>query len=266
MNPPFLKRWPAPRARARLVIVHGVGEHIGRYAELAGYLAGRGIDCVGQDQRGHGRTRGQRGHVRRFADYVDDLARLVVAEAAREPVRPLFVLGHSMGSIIALLFAARRAETVAGLVLTGTALEPVAEPPGWLSALLAGLSRLVPRLPLPNRISVGDLSRDAEVRRQYLRDPLVHGRVTARWAAEFDRARRRALAAAASLELPLLVIHGGEDRVVRPAGSRAVVERAASTDKRLLVLPGERHEVLNETPDRRRATWELIGDWVLEHA
>lgn len=261
-----LERWPASDSRARLIIVHGVGEHIGRYAGLGRFLAGRGIECLGQDQRGHGRSRGQRGHVRRFADYVDDLAGLVASEAMRPPRRPIFLLGHSMGSIVALLYAERRTGVLAGLVVTGTALEPAAVPPRWLGRLVHRLSRLLPRLPLPNRISADDLSQDGAVRRQYLRDPLVASSVSARWASEFDHARQRALAAAAGLELPLLVIHGGDDRIARPRGSRALAERAASADKRLVVLAGQRHEVLNEPPELRRATWQMIADWVLDHA
>ena len=260
------ERWPAPEARATLLIVHGVGEHIGRYDELGRRLAARGIECLGYDQRGHGRSAGQRGHVRRFADYVDDLAALVAAERQRRPALPLFLLGHSMGSLVALLYAQRQTGEVAGLVLTGTALEPAAEPPRWLAAILLTLARLVPRLPLPNRIAVEELSQDEAVRRQYLRDPLVGSTVSARWVGEFDGARRRALAAADRIEPPLLVIHGGEDGVVRPAGSRALVERAGSADKRLVVLPGQRHEVLNEMPDLRRATADLIADWLIEHA
>ncbi len=248
------------------MIVHGVGEHMGRYAELGRFLAERGIECLGQDLRGHGKSPGQRGHVRRFDDYVDDLAALVASERDRKPQLPVFLLGHSMGSIIAVLYAERRTGSLAGLLLTGTAFEPVADPPRWLVSLVLAASRLLPRLPLPNQISATDLSQDAEVQRQYLRDPLVGRSVSARWVHEFDRARRRALEAADGLELPLLVIHGGKDSVVRPAGSRALAERAASPDKRLAVLPGQFHEVLNEAPELRRATLELIAEWVVDHA
>jgi alpha-beta hydrolase superfamily lysophospholipase len=254
----YVEHWPAASPRALLVIVHGVGEHVGRYAEGARSLAARGIECVGHDHRGHGRSPGQRGHVERFEIYIEDLAGLVDRERAQNPELPVFLLGHSMGALIALYFAETYADVLAGVIVTGTPLQPTGAP-SWLARLVGKVAKVAPRLPLPSSISPAALSHDEKVQKSYASDVLVDRVVSARWVGEFEDARAAVLERAPSLETPLLLIHGGDDEIARPAGARALFESAGSLDKRLDVLTGQRHEVLNETLAHRQATWRDIA-------
>jgi alpha-beta hydrolase superfamily lysophospholipase len=228
------RHWSADDAARLVVLVHGYGEHIGRYAHVAQALTARGSAVVGPDHVGHGRSEGEPARVDDFESVVDDL-RAVVHDARGD--LPVVMVGHSMGGLIAIRYAQRHREDLAGLVLSGPAvgLAPVIE--GWLAA---------PEPP-SDPIDPAVLSRDPAVGEAYVADPLVYHGGWKRPTLEAFVAADRAIAEGPAFgDLPLLYVHGEEDQLVPVALARPVVERVAGTPSDLRVLAGARHEVFNE--------------------
>jgi alpha-beta hydrolase superfamily lysophospholipase len=229
-----VRRWPAESPARLVALVHGYGEHIGRYEHVAEAFAARGSTVVGPDHVGHGRSAGERALVEDFEPIVDDLR--AVVQDARGGL-PVVMVGHSMGGLIATRYAQRHREDLAGLVLSGPAvgLAPVFE--DWLAA---------PEPP-SDPIDVATLSRDPAVGETYAADPLVWRGGWKRPTLEAFVAADRAIAAGPGFgDLPLLYVHGADDRLVPVDLARPVVERLAGPDSELRVLDGARHEVFNE--------------------
>ncbi len=247
---------PDGPARASVVLVHGLIEHSGRHANTAVELVRRGFAVHAMDLRGHGRSEGRRGDVRSFDQYLLDLDVFFARVRAIEDDRPLFLMGNSMGGLIASLWTVLRKPTIAGLILTGPLLALADELYPRLRHLAAAANRVVPWLRVP-RIPFDWLSRAPNAVDSFHRDPLVcQCGFTVRVAAEVRQAMREVSARAASLHDPLLILHGGEDRICGPAGSRALYANAGSTDKTLRVYDGLYHEVLDE-PEREEVLADL---------
>jgi acylglycerol lipase len=255
----FVPKPPAATG-AVVVLMHGYGEHCRRYDELASELAARGHVVCLFDARGHGRSGGQRGYVRKYDDYVTDYAAFARRMRARHAPRPLVAMGHSNGGLIALQAIRAGLDGARGLVLTGPLLGLRAARKAVPDAVARALSALLPRLPAPNGIRSEDLTRDLALREAHRRDGRVHRVVTARWYWEMTLAARAALADAQRVTLPLLIVQGVDDPLVDPAIVAEFHERVGSADKRLVLRPGELHEVLNET--ERRRTFDTIGEWI----
>lgn len=256
----WLPEVPRAEGSALLVLMHGYGEHCRRYDELAEYLLRRGHGVLRFDARGHGRSAGQRGHVRNFSEYVSDLRAVVARAGARYPGRALFVLGHSNGGLVALRAVQQGLAGLAGLVLTSPALELRASRKPVPESVARALSWALPRLPLPNGIRARDLTHDLAIREAHALDPWVHPRATPRWYWSMTVAGRQALASAERVQLPLLVVTAEQDPIVEPARAKEFFARAASRDKRLLIRSGAFHEVLSELD--RRELFGLLGDWI----
>ncbi len=254
-------RWlPPGPARAALLVVHGINEHSGRYAEMALELNQRGVAVWGFDLRGHGRSEGGRVWVRSFDQYVDDLAAFLDHVRSAQPERPVFLLGHSLGGMIALWLAATRSCRVAGLIVSAP---PVRLADGLFPLLRHVVmfgSRWFPRLRLA-RLGCSMMSRDPRVIEQFKRDPLVfHGRIPTRTGGEILRVGRELPAVVSRVALPLLVLQGTADAVVDPQGSRWLYEEAGSPDKTLRLYPGLYHDLSHE-PEKRRVL-EDVAQWI----
>lgn len=258
--------WPEPAsdAGAVLVLMHGYAEHCRRYDELAEYLVQRGIAVCRIDARGDGRSSGQRGYIERFEQYTDDLRAYVERIRALAPGRPLALLGHSNGGLIALRALQQGLAGVSALVLTNPLLELRAARRPVPEVVARWLSRAAPRLPLPNGLRPEYLTHDESLRAAVRSDPWVHRRATPRWYWCALCEGRVALEQAAKLTLPLLVVVGEADPIVEPRAAKALYERAAARDKQLWARPGELHEVLNELG--RRELFERIADWLGQRA
>jgi alpha-beta hydrolase superfamily lysophospholipase len=232
--------------KAVVALAHGYGEHAGRYRHVIAALNDRGYAVFAVDHRGHGASGGPRASIRRFDDFVDDFQLLVERARAALPTIPLFVLGHSMGGLIATRYALRDQRALSGLVLSGAALIVGETVSAWQARLLLFLSRLTPDLPALPFIP-GVLSRDPEVESRVAADPLCHhGRTRLCLARELYLAAADTRSHLAELTLPLLVMHGAADRLTSPRGSELAYQRARSADKTLRLWPDDRHEIFNE--------------------
>ena len=261
----YCQSWQAGSPRAKVIIAHGLAEHSGRYAKLARYLTDRGYGVFAYDYRGHGRSGGQRAYISRFADYVDDLNTYVKMVQVTRPEARVFVLGHSMGGTVAAAWAADFKPAAAGLVLSSPLLKVGDSVTPGTIRLAKVLARILPRLGVAP-IESDAVSRDESVVKAYVTDPLVYrGKITARLGAELltqinERLPRRL----AEITLPVLIIHGTEDRLSNPDGSRLAYQRVSSGDKTLRLYPGLYHETMNE-PEAAQVL-EDIGLWLDGHA
>ena len=243
--------------RAALVLVHGLGEHIGRYDGLATRLAAEGYAVHGYDERGHGAAEGPRAQVDRFEQLVDDLGDFVARVRAAHPDRPLVVFGHSLGGVVALRAVQTGVVVPDALLLSSPALCVSGDLPGWLQGLLTRLAGPFPDLPT-KPVDASALSRDPAVVQAYRQDPAVfHGPVKARIATELVRAGAAALADG-HVGAPVLIVHGRQDRIADPGASATLHRAMAGRDATLELYDDGPHELFND-PLRERVLGDVLG-------
>ncbi|WP_245503635.1 alpha/beta hydrolase [Aquabacterium lacunae] len=267
-----LTHWSTPvPARGVVTLVHGLGEHAGRYAHVARHLNQQGWAVVGYDHRGHGRTPGPRGGLRADDDLLHDLATVVDTARAAYPGLPLAVLGHSMGGLVTARFVAALAEPeettalwrrpIDLCVLSSPALDLGMS--GVQKALLASVGRLTPDVAVGNGLKPEWVCSDASVVKDYVDDALVHDRITGRLTRFMVEAVEVVQARAAHWRVPTLLLYAGSDRCVRPAGAARFAASAASTGRvHTVPFPDMAHEIFNE-PDKARVLGELQS-WLIQ--
>lgn len=264
-TPLFARIWQGARDRTdgrSVVLVHGAFEHSGRYAHVGARLALRGHTVIAMDLRGHGLSGGARMYVERFDAYLDDLDDLLRAIDRRgvAPTGAFVLLGHSMGGLVALAHALRRPPSLAGLALSAPWLRLSRRVAPAEAALAPLLSAVWPRLSLPSGIAPESLSRDPEVGRAYLADPLVSKTATVRWFVQCTRAARACLdGRASSLAIPVLLLQGDGDSLVDPGGARELYRQLPPSSAVARFYPGLRHELFNE-PEREQVL-EDVAAW-----
>lgn len=253
----------APQERARLVICHGLGEHSGRYANVIAPLLSRGISVWAPDLRGHGQSEGPRGHVAAFDRYLDDLA-VVVHIARREapPEMACFLLGHSLGGLVALRLAQRSPDLVDGLVLSSPSLGLTVHVPALKSLLGKALSLLWPSFSMANELDPTRLSHDPAVVQAYIDDPLVHNRVSARWFTEFLAAMQAANREAFRLSLPCLLQLAGDDHLTSVTAAEAFFQGLGAADRTLRRYDGLYHEIYNAPDEERAPVLADLTGWI----
>jgi alpha-beta hydrolase superfamily lysophospholipase len=252
-------------ARAVLIIVHGLGEHRGRYRAAAERFREAGFGTVTFDLRGHGESAGRRTDIGRFETFVDDLRQVVAAVAKENAGRSLFLWGHSMGSLIAFGCAAESPQLLSGAISTGC---PVARFSPLMRRLSLAVSPLLRHFAGPrvsSRLDGAKLSHHEPVITAYATDPAVVDTVSFRLGLEIARASALTLDLAPTVHLPWLAVHGGQDEIAPPAGSQLLIERLGSSDKRLLVYDHLRHEVHNEIPSDAELFYRSCVTWIAAH-
>lgn len=258
----FRRAWLPRAARRAVVLVHGLAEHSGRYDRVGAWLSTRDCAVHAYDQRGHGQSEGPRGHVGRFTDLLDDLETFLQTVRREQPDLPLVLFGHSMGGLVASALLVERKPDLACAVLSGPALEVPEHVSGSRRAIARLLRRLAPRLRMAAGLDPEHLSRDPEVVRAYVDDPLVFQRVTVSLASELLDAIPRTAAGAREVRVPLLLLHGESDRLCPVRGSRAFHAQLRGVGHRLRTYPQLRHELLNE-PEHEQVLEDLL-DWLVE--
>ena len=253
---------PDDTPRAELLFVHGLAEHSGRYGHVMRYFAEAGFDCWALDYRGHGKSPGVRVHVDRFDEFLLDIAaacRLVRTEQAS---LPLYLVGHSQGGLLVLRHVLARPGGIAGIIVSSPFLgmHPTAAPSAPLHMVANVISTFSPKLMFSKIAEPKFLSRDPQVAKAYVDDPLVSDSVSARWFTEVLRAQADTLARAPDLAVPALVMQSGDDRLADPAATRAWVAAAPSELVDYVEWDGLYHEMFNE-PEKEQV-FEKMEGWL----
>ena len=258
----FYRHYPADSERARMVIAHGLGEHSGRYESLVERLLMKSISVWALDHRGHGQSEGDRGHVLNFDQYLSDL-RLCVDLAGED--RPngmkLFLLGHSMGGLIAIHFAQMFPDILDGVIASSPALGMAIEISRFKKALASLMSYIWPGMSLSNELDAADISHDPKVVAAYKTDPLVHDRVTARFFTEFLAAMETVHSRAPRLKIPILLQVSGDDKLVNTRSSTQFFERLDLEDKTLHIYENGYHEIYNEVENLQIEVFKDLENW-----
>ena len=258
----FGQSWRPEQPKAVVLVVHGFGEHSGRYGYLVPPLTAAGYAVYALDHRGHGRSPGKRGHIDSFDDYLVDVRALAAFAQAASPGLPVVVFGHSLGGLIALLYALRYPPGLAGVIASAPLLtKPNVSP--MLLTVAQLLSRVAPSFALDTGLDATTISRDpAEVER-YTSDPQVHSKSTARAGSEIMKAIDWAQAHAGELTVPLLLYHGDADNLVPIEGSRRFFAAVQEQDKQFVERPGGYHESHNDLG--RDELFAMIVAWLNAH-
>lgn len=251
------RHWPCTPARAQILLVHGLGEHCGRYAALATALNAEGFDVISYDHYGHGRSSGKRGHLARDGQLVDHLVEVWAELERRFPAMRRILLGHSLGGLITASAVARGRLTPQALVLSSPAL--AIEVAAWQQLALKVLPRLFPNLALPNGVDPRVLAHDPEVARAYRADPLVSRWICVRLGEFVIKEGAEVIARAPEWRVPTLLLYAGDDRLVSPKGSAEFAARAPSALVQARCFPGLYHEIFNEPETAPR---EALNAWL----
>jgi len=257
----YWQSWtPDAEVRADVLLVHGLGEHSSRYTHVAKHLTDRNFAVHTLDHYGHGKSDGQPGYVERFSVFLDGVNALLRKVQDGRAELPLFLVGHSMGGLIAAALLLEQPDAFRACVLSGPAMKSDQAPPAIVIALIRLISVLAPTAPLI-QLDASGVSRDPEVVNAYMNDPLVHhGKLSARLLSEMSAAMKNTLARAGEIRIPIILMHGDADLLTAPSGSVELHANAGSNDKTLKLYPGLYHEIFNE-PERETVLADM-SNWL----
>jgi alpha-beta hydrolase superfamily lysophospholipase len=258
----FYQWWVPSAPNAVLVVVHGMGDHSGRYGPFIRYFVEHGFAVAIYDQRGHGRSGGERGHADQFQDFLQDLALFIQASKDRFPNLPFFLVGHSFGGQVALNFVVRYAKGLRGVILSSPNIQLKLPVPAWKKRVADWAKSSMGHVRLTHPISAEMLSHDPAVIAAYHQDPLVFSYVTAALGAIVMRNLDIMMALASRVHIPTLLLHAGEDAICAPEGTQAFYNRVPIAKKRLKIYEGMRHELFNET--ERGRVFADMEEWISE--
>ncbi|MEW6092842.1 MAG: lysophospholipase [Chloroflexota bacterium] len=259
----YAREWtPDDGMNAAVILVHGLGEHSGRYAHVGAMLAKNGYGLFGFDLRGHGKSGGPRGHAPSFEAFMKDIDAMFGKVAERYRDVPRYIYGHSLGGILVLNYVPRRKPELKGAVVTSPGLRTALEEQKVKVALAKLLGALAPSGALPSGLNADVLSHDLENIRAYKTDPLVHDKVSFGMAKDLLQAIQWAFDHASEFSIPLLLMHGTEDQIAYPRGSQEFAALVKG-DCTLKLWEGMYHETHNE-PEKEKVFTYLL-EWLAKH-
>ena len=247
------------RNRGWVVLVHGLGEHSGRYGKLIEMLNDAGFGVYTFDWPGHGKSPGKRGHtsVEEAMEIIDS----IIEELGEKP----FLFGHSLGGLTVIRYAETRPDRIRGVVASSPALAKSPETPGFMVVLAKFLGRIAPGIVLSNGIKPDLLSRNPETVRAYVEDPLVHDRISAKLGRSIFINMELAHREAGRITVPILILVGTGDIITPPEGSRRLFEELKVGDKTLREFEGAYHEIF-EDPEWGEEFHKTIVEWLVNHS
>jgi alpha-beta hydrolase superfamily lysophospholipase len=253
---------PDGESKAVLFIVHGLAEHSGRYMHIVNHFVPLGYAVYGHDCFGHGKSAGTRVFVEQFEDITKPLEKYFDMVRAFQPGRPIVLLGHSLGGLISSRHLLDHQSNYVGAILSGPSIRVVDHPSPFLLFILNLVSAIVPKLGV-KQLESDVMSTDPKEVEGYVSDPLVHpGKVTAGMLAAMFTAIKHVTDHASQITLPLLIVQGGADATVDPAGAQLLYDTVGSSDKTIKVYEDYYHEVFNEPESRRNQVFNDIQDWL----
>lgn len=243
----YTQNWqPSDEPKAVLILVHGLAEHSNRYVGIANYFTEQGYAVYALDHEGHGHSQGLRGYINSFDDFLTTLDQYLNNIANQHPGKKLFLVGHSMGGVISSAYLLEHQQKLAGCILSGAALATGDVISPLQKVMLNTLSKVLPKLPVL-QLEANDVCHDPAVVEAYKNDPHVFtGKIRVRLITEILRTADRVLKYAANISLPMLILHGGDDKMASPSGSEKLYAGISSSDKTLKIYPGLYHEIFLE--------------------
>jgi lysophospholipase len=248
----YYQHWLPENPRALLVMVHGMGDHIGRYNEFVSFLSSRGYACALYDQRGFGQSDGRRGHVRSFKIWLDDLENFIAFTEDRiGGAFPLYLVGGSLGGLVCFNYLITTKRRIAGLISAAAAIIPAVKV-GKIEHRVAKILGLVmPVITVDNRLDYDDLTRDADEKEALIKDRMFSRRISIGTALEIEKRLSLVMTLPMRIRVPVLMLTGSEDAICLSAGSRKFASLLSSPDKKLVVYEGMCHDILHDIGRKR---------------
>jgi len=262
----YMQGWePDEEPKAVVCLIHGLGEHTGRYEHVGKAMNEAGYALFGFDLRGHGQTGGSRGHIPSFDIVMQDIRQFVEFQRQNNPGLPVYLYGHSLGGLFALAYTLQYPDGINGVIATGAALHSPLLEQKVKVATVKMLGSLFPSLIIPTGLDPSTISRDPAVVQQYVNDPLVHGKSSLGLGKTTLEAVNLCFAHANIFPLPLLIMHGKKDTLVYPSGSEEFARLASETNKdvTLKLWNGLYHELHNE-PEQTEV-FKVMIEWMDKH-
>lgn len=253
----FRQTWEAPQAKGMVVVVHGMGEHSGRYHRLGTFLREQGFHVWSGDLPGWGQSEGKKGHIDSFDEYVQAVDEWV--EEAEHTELPLFLLGHSMGGLVVVRYLETLGQKrkCTGAILSSPCLKIKVEVPKWKAGIASWLNRLSPGIRLDSGVKTADVTRDESIQQETDSDPHMYRKVSVRLYHEMNHAIELAWRERDKIRVPLLVLQAGDDRLVDPQATEEFAQTLTLADSEYRCYPGLYHEIFNE-PEREEVFRDLL--------
>lgn len=256
----YAEWWTPCNPTAVLVVVHGISEHSGRYGPMIEHFVRRGFAVAIYDQRGHGKSEGERGVIKSVQDFVSDLGEFIEVTKARYPDLPCFLVGHSFGGQISINYTVRYAKGLAGLLLSSPNIKLKMKIPAWKRWCIDQIYKRAPEYQLKHEIDPKWLSHDQGVVRRYAEDPRIVKRISLHGAREVFRNQEVIMAFASRIHVPCFFMHAGDDRICCPTGTEQFFRRVPVAQKSLRIYEGMYHELFNETA--RQTVFRDMEQWI----
>ncbi len=255
----FYRSWIPEKMDKVMIIFHGLGEHSGRYAHVAEFFNAAGYGVFVVDHIGHGKTEGKRGHVDKFEDYTNNARQFINFVERETDINEMVLIGHSLGAVIAHVYALMGDPRIKQLVLSSPGYQKL-EPIGALKAGLGKLfSKFFPKLLMSNELKPEQVSRDAEVVKDYAEDPLNHDRVSSRFFTSFLSAIER-IDSQPTVTMPVLYVVAGNDQIVSAEKTKRIFDDMQTEQKMYIQYPHLYHEIFNEK--ERQKVFDDVLNWL----
>ena len=257
----YSKGWePGGKSKAAVALVHGLGEHVGRYAHVGQAFSDAGYALMGFDLRGHGKSAGLRGHTPSIEAFMRDIDLLLEHIRARYPALPLFLYGHSLGGILVLNYGLRRKPDLKGVIVTSPGLHTALHEQHAKVVLVKLLGGIAPTVLIPSELDTAMLSHNPQIEKTYRSDPLVHDKISFGFGKAMLDATQWALQHASEFPLPLLLMHGTSDQIAFPSSSEEFAAALDQSRVKLVLWPDLYHETHNEP--EQASVLKTSVDWM----
>jgi alpha-beta hydrolase superfamily lysophospholipase len=255
----YSAEWPVKHPKAVIALVHGQGEHIGRYASLAGWYNAHDVTLTGFDQQGYGKSEGKRGHAESLDVLLDDIGQFLGNTRKQYPNVPIFLYGHSLGGGLVLHYVLRRDPLLDGLIVTSPLIRLAFQAPALKIMIGKMLRHIVPTLTLPTGLAANFISHDPAEVAAYKQDPLVHDKLSAAAGISILEMGEWLEAYSGVFSIPVLLMHGGDDKITSAKATKAFFERVAG-EVTHREWPGLWHEMHHEKEREQVFTYTL--EWM----